>query len=132
MLHPEAQELADHIRRDFKPISQIESVAQLERLTLEKIDRAIADFTENNIHNPKPTVFLVVCDCLSYYPAEDEMEDHCSISDLGDDTSYLGLAYLSKKVAEEKVKQLNAERHRHGAENDQWDYYVLEVTPDDA
>ena len=123
-LHPEAQKLADYLRTVFGAAAGVSMTPLLEY--------AIADFAENNTHVTKPTVFLVVCDCLSYYPTENEMEDHCSISDLGDDTSYLGLAYLNEKVAKDKVQKFNEERRRYGSVNERWDYYVLEVTPEDA
>ena len=123
-LHPEAQKLADYLRTVFGAAAGVSMTPLLEY--------AIADFAETHTHVTKPTVFLVVCDCLSYYPTENEMEDHCSIIDLGDDTSYLGLAYLNEKVAKDKVQKFNEERRRYGSVNERWDYYVLEVTPEDA
>ena len=50
-LHPEAQKLADYIRSQFKPISSIDRIALVERMTLEKLNDAIAQYAEQNPHD---------------------------------------------------------------------------------
>ena len=73
-----------------------------------------------------PKVYVVVQDCLAYWATEKEREEgwDAQLGDLDKDVAFQDV-YSSDKSAQQKCDELNLERKKSGAENNEWDFYVI-------
>lgn len=79
--------------------------------------------------------YAVIQDCLSYLTSPEEDRDGTSINSndlLESEASYDRTVYTNKERAEAKAAELNKQRWASGARNRRWNYYVVELTLDQA